>query len=322
VDFDEDQFERSLLAELVKSDDREMRQRLGRFISQILKPQLAPYQHDYPQSYVKDVTGQLRSDGYVPLHGFDSIEAIKSVAEAAPAIPADYSLMPDAFIETDYPLRDPPPDAMCGESSSATAIATPGVLELILHPLVLKSVQEYLGVTPTIVSTTIRRIYPQGETRGHLQTWHSDRSGFKFCKLFVSLSDVDDDCGPHEYARKTHDIVAWRKDAENASSYEAINSRKLTDQEFGRHFSNCGVATRTGPVGTSSIEDTAGFNRSRPLATKSRTDLVTLYSATPKYGFDWERTSFASLPEEVRNQIPDFHDNPVMQYINRLMLTA
>lgn len=68
---------------------------------------------------------------------------------------------------------------------------------------ILSLIQSYLGCFPTLYSMNcVWSKYTNEEFK--TQTQHRDYDDFKFLSLFVFLTDIDDDNGPHLYYPKTH----------------------------------------------------------------------------------------------------------------------
>jgi hypothetical protein len=77
------------------------------------------------------------------------------------------------------------------------------LLQKITKPEVLSLIQSYLGCFPTIYSINCVW-YKFTEEEFKTQTTHRDFDDYKFVSLFVYLTDIDDNNGPHMYYPKTH----------------------------------------------------------------------------------------------------------------------
>jgi hypothetical protein len=77
------------------------------------------------------------------------------------------------------------------------------LLQKITKPEVLSLIQSYLGCFPTMYSINcVWSKYTEEEFK--TQTLHRDFDDYKFVSLFVYLTDIDDNNGPHMYYPKTH----------------------------------------------------------------------------------------------------------------------
>jgi hypothetical protein len=90
-----------------------------------------------------------------------------------------------------------------------TVVNTPGVMDVANDATVLKTVEAYLGCVPRIYSISVWRSFP-GTGRNITQTFHRDYDDFKFCSLFVYLTDVELPSGPHQYIVGSHSIEGVR----------------------------------------------------------------------------------------------------------------
>lgn len=75
---------------------------------------------------------------------------------------------------------------------------------------VLSIVQDYLGATPTI-SILICWSIPKDGVAKDAQLFHRDVSDYKFVKLFIYLTDVVEESGPHLYIKQTVNSTKFRK---------------------------------------------------------------------------------------------------------------
>ena len=174
----------------------------------------------------------------------------------------------------------------------------------------------HLGVAPTILQMDAWWSLPESETPMGAQIFHRDRDDFRACKLFVYLSDVTADDGPHIFVRGSHredmvqDILAKNGRSGAAAVFFARNGRHLA----GAIESVFGGAVReiTGPPGTSFLENTYGFHRGKVPKTGSRCVFQVLYGVVP-YAHSLERWSgvdLAFLPS-------DCGDSPLARHAAR-----
>ena len=106
----------------------------------------------------------------------------------------------------------------------------------------------------------------QKDEPSNAQMWHRDRDDFKFITLFIYLTDVDEDSGPHCYIPKSHDPKFLEdKLVEHKGMYSEhiLGNRHafLNDQTIKSIFSNSEIKTWTGQKGTAFLEDTQGLHK-------------------------------------------------------------
>ena len=86
----------------------------------------------------------------------------------------------------------------------STIVGCPGLLQAINAPGILRLVSGYLGCKPTISSLGVRWSLPAAARPEATQLFHRDPDDWRFLKLFVYLTDVGPEAGPHVYVRGSH----------------------------------------------------------------------------------------------------------------------
>jgi hypothetical protein len=152
----------------------------------------------------------------------------------------------------------------------------PHVLSAINHPDVLRIARAYLGCRPTISSVGIHLTIPAvGEAVG-VQRFHRDVDEWKFFKLFVYLSDVDEESGPHEFVEGSQ------------RSCGSIISAPYNEDEVERSYGRDKMIKILGPKGTTFIADTWGIHRGNIPISRPRLILQVQYSILPIAMFDYK----------------------------------
>jgi len=187
--------------------------------------------------------------------------------------------LPEGVSAAGYPLQ--------------TVLECPDLLALVNAPSVLRLAEAYLGCKPTLSSLGVRWSLP-GKARARYQSFHRDVDDWRFIKLFVYLSDVQADCGPHVYVRGSH----RRRFGFNAKIY--------TLDDITARFGADSLMTITGPAGVTFIADTVGVHCGAPPTGRPRLMLQVQYSILPVFAF-----SYAPLERSGRDVDP---------YCNRLLL--
>lgn len=137
-------------------------------------------------------------------------------------------------------------------------------------PKLLAVVQDYLGACPLLSNILMWWSYP-AETAIGPQQFHRDVDDFKFLKMFVYLSDVDLDCGPHVYVQSSH------VDGDPAMRH----LRRYSDGEIQQKYGTDAVSTLQGQAGTAFLSDSFGFHKGIPPSTKPRLLLQFQWSLLP-----------------------------------------
>lgn len=172
-------------------------------------------------------------------------------------------------------LEDLPEGAACAHYPLRTVLECPELLALVNSPPVLRLAEAYLGCKPTLSSLGVRWSFPARGEAARYQAFHRDVDDWRFLKLFIYLSDVDEDCGPHVYVRGSH----RRRFGFSARSYGL--------EEIAARFGAESLTTVTGPAGSVFIADTVGVHCGSPPTGRPRLMLQAQYSILPVFAFTY-----------------------------------
>jgi hypothetical protein len=155
----------------------------------------------------------------------------------------------------------------------ATIAKAPHALALANDPQILEIVGEVLGAKPTISLLAAWWSVPSSEgPPKEAENFHRDVEDWRFVKLFLYLTDVDEDNGPHVFIPGSH-----RQDALG-------QTRRFSEEEVASAFGSNGVQRFIGPAGTCFLEHTYGVHRGFPPRSKPRLIYQVQYSLRPVYG--------------------------------------
>ncbi len=148
---------------------------------------------------------------------------------------------------------DVPPETHVAYFDDADVLDCPHLARVATDSRVLAAVEAYLGGPATI--SALRAWWstptPDGGAE-HAEMFHRDVDDFRFAKLFVYLTDVDDEAGPHLFVRGSH----------RANRLTAI--RRYTDAEVEDAFGAENFVRFTGPAGTSLSRPLPGCTGASP----------------------------------------------------------
>lgn len=163
-----------------------------------------------------------------------------------------------------------PPETHVSHYGNEAILDAPHLLGIANHPKVLAIVEEVLGAKPTIGALRLWWSTPSasGEPE-HAELFHRDVDDLAFLKLFVFLTDVDDESGPHIFAAGSH-----QKDV-------LTRIARYSDEEVEAAVGADKILRLAGPAGTSFIENTYGLHRGLPPTKKPRLVFQPLYTLRP-----------------------------------------
>ena len=92
-----------------------------------------------------------------------------------------------------------PPGVPLADYTMADILACPHLLALANDPQLLALAAGYIGCTPTISAIMLRWSFPNDAPGAGVQAFHRDSDDWRFLKIFIYLTDVDEGAGPHVY---------------------------------------------------------------------------------------------------------------------------
>jgi len=177
----------------------------------------------------------------------------------------------------------------------ATILACPHLLEVMNHPGLLEIAAGFLGCKPTISGAGLRWSFATGGPDSEVQKFHRDAEDWKILRLFVYLTDVFADCGPHQFVQGSHKTAG------------RLRLRPYSDQDIDQRFGGDRVLTVSGPRGTAFMGDMWGVHRGMPPTGRPRLLFSCTYTMTGTPIYRYEPVKLA----------PGHAYDP---YINRLLI--
>lgn len=212
-------------------------------------------------------------------------------------------------------------------------LRAPHLLELANHPTVLSAVARYLGCTPTMYSVNAWWSFAgHAEIAPAAQHFHRDYDDFRFCVLFVYLTDVADGGSPHLFIQETHDkqrlarrlaadpIVQSPAGAPLRQFVEELwlktwhehdpLAERLLEQLLGDN-----IARLEGPAGFAFLEDTHGFHKGIPPKSTDRLAFWARYGVSR--GESVTVNPMRPVEIDTRGRVPD---DPLHRFVNRRLI--
>ena len=159
----------------------------------------------------------------------------------------------ERFPDGSYPLAD--------------VVAVPFLLEVANRPDVLAVAEAYLGCTPTLYALNAAWSFAGTGAPAAPAYLGRDDDDYKFCALFVYLTDIGPQSGAPVFIRRSHradlvEAIARERSVPLDQLYQMAPSA-AHDRLFGEVFR--GVAdTITGPPGFAFLADTSGLHKLPP----------------------------------------------------------
>jgi hypothetical protein len=208
----------------------------------------------------------LREDGFSKLDFKLSQEKIDEIVRFSEQIPCF-----DTYRSDSKPIdvRNPAPETHVANYRREDLIHFGPIMDIANDPGLLHVVQEFLGAKPTISNVNMWWSFGGRKQAEHAQLFHRDFDDWRFCKLFIYLTDVSATSGPHVYVRGTSASPKLRK------------IRRYSDQEIESVFGKENVLEFIDQRGTAFMVDTYGFHKGLLPKSEDRLLLQIQYSLHP-----------------------------------------
>jgi len=260
--------------------DPNLRRELGRILTSNMPK--------FSQGAPSPAASELHAKGFASLGGLAArfIPEIQSQLCNCPLYNAEDFSYQQALIEKKtFQLSDRPANVFLAGVSFEDLIRCTSLLKLACDPTIVEAVRSYLGCPPTISAVQAWYTFP-GQSDIPAEMFHRDRDDFNFVKLFVYLSDVGPQDGPHQYIPYSHRVDTLQQyfRAKGASvdlrPLFQGNSRNLTPGDLDRLFAK-DIMTLTASAGFAFLEDTYGLHRGTRPTGATRLIFSTLYTGLP-----------------------------------------
>ena len=165
--------------------------------------------------------------------------------------------------------------------SHEDVLGAPYLLDIANHPRILEGLHEYFGCVPTISYLAAWWSYPTELGPQQAENFHRDVDDWNFIKLFVYLTDVGPENGPHVYVRTS------------ASSDRLNRIARFSDEEVVEAFGEDKLVVQTAGAGSAFLENTFGFHKGTQPKRGLRLMFQAVYSLNPlPYGPERPVASF------------------------------
>jgi hypothetical protein len=236
---------------------------------------------------------ELRTQGFTEFKEIIDGSAIDDIVKYADTLPVY-----DPFNKKlgEFKFKDIPNDSFIVNFKRNDIVNNEAIVKFANDPAILRIVQEFLGAKPTISTITTSWSIAGKEKAQNTQLYHRDFDDFKFCKLFIYLTDVGINDGPHIYVKNS------------SASSKLTRTRRYSDDEIEKFFGKENVTTFVKPKGSFFLVDTYGFHKGKLPTENNRLLAQVRYSLNPS-GFD----TYAPI------SVP--FSKKYNKYINRLLIS-
>jgi len=254
-------------------------------------------------NYSEHTINQLKSQGYCFIDFILSSKEVMAIRSSFANLPTKVmNGQNGVYADHDLPITEdsPSPPFTHAFFSTEHILSLPVIANLINNKQMISVVQSYLGCTPTLSTASCWWSFPRSKPVGP-QYFHQDRGDFKSLNLFIYITDVDSESGPHIYCPCTHTYELLCKHvnknltlAERIDFWKWWETHRKTDIDVTRFFS---PLVLTGPAGTAFFEDTRGLHKGMVPISKKRLVFELVWTVIPQFNSNLKPVK---LPPSVR----------------------
>lgn len=185
-------------------------------------------------------------------------------------------------------------------------LANADVQMLMADPSLLALAEKYLDARPRLdVMSMWWHTHFHGKADSEAaQFYHFDLDRLKWLKVFVYLTDVGPQDGPHSFVEGSH-VPGGIPEHFLKTGYA-----RLSDEEVLAHYGQQAEVTFAAPRGTIIVEDTRGLHKGNPVSGNSRL-ILQLQFSNSLFGTDYPKSQIpaqrtAALEARMR-ELPDVY---------------
>jgi hypothetical protein len=141
----------------------------------------------------------------------------------------------------------------------------PDIQELMADTRLLEMMRQHLQCLPVVDDVNMWWSLPTTVSASEIaQQFHFDYDRTKWIKMFVYLTDVTEDTGPHVFVRHSH-----KREPRRAALLKRGYVR-ISDEDIIKVYGREEIMEVCGPAGTVLLVDTSGFHKGKPPFTSDR----------------------------------------------------
>lgn len=277
---------------------------------------------DPPRENFRHLLDSLRTSSFARLPmEFNGFAGTKSFLEQFPVHKGPHAY---AYDGPQMPLEKARSQFPIAGYRSDQLLRAPGVIDNLNDPRLIDLIEAYLGCVPTLYSVNAWWSFPAEKPElFYSQYYHRDTDDWRFVTLFIYLTNVGSDGGPHQVIPGSHSLEGMQALAGRGSWFKPFDVASTFSNAMGADFAEeCerrfgGQAqTLVGPAGSMFLVNTLALHRGLMPTRAPRLLMWARYGLGPTViSADREHGPIA------RRQIPTALENSLRnRYINRLLL--
>lgn len=209
------------------------------------------------------------------------------------------------------------PDATIAHLPASSIASIPELFGIFQNLSFVRTLSFYFGGYPIVSSVNLWASFSRSSASmvSVAERFHRDKDCFRFVKLFVYLTDVDHESGPHEYVKGSHKLSRFSKilSAKPDSLLPLFHGSQRNNGKFWEHAISSGlvgVERIIGEPGFGFLEDTYGLHRGVPPRSQDRILFQVLFTLLPWECVMYDDLAVLPFPRSVLD-----HTDPTIQYM-------
>jgi ectoine hydroxylase-related dioxygenase (phytanoyl-CoA dioxygenase family) len=184
------------------------------------------------------------------------------------------------------------PEAVRYDYDTSDLLNHKDIQALLADGSIITVVQEYLGCQPTadVLSMWWHTAFHDQPDSEAAQLFHFDMDRIKWLKIFIYLTDVGQENGPHSFVRGTHRTGAIPLDVLRRGYV------RLSDEDVSALYSENDILSFTAPRGSIIVEDTRGFHKGVNVLGDSRL-ILQLQFSNSLFGTNYPKAQITQVIE-------------------------
>lgn len=252
----------------------------------------------------------------------DKVAAIRAYLDPLPVYRGSHIFSADP---RQVPFAEAQADSNFAGYTADQLLRAPHLVDFLNSPAIVDFIEAALGCVPTLYSVNAWWSLPATVPVGHgMQIFHRDNDDWRFFTLFLYLTDVDDDSGPHQIVAGSHTLAGTQKLLDEATGTAAFEARQsfVQDTYFDKTFSafverqlGHRIVNVGGPAGTAFLANTLAIHRGLMPTKKPRLVVWARFGLGPNTNsVDLEQGPLGRF--QVPTLLPDTLRN---RFVNRLL---
>ena len=169
----------------------------------------------------------------------------------------------------EFGLDNVPEDTQLAHLPLMDVLRAPHLLKLANQPSILLAIEKQFGCKPCAEVIQASWSPPSKKDAIRSQLFHRDTDGLQFIKLFLFLTEVTEDSGPHCYVLNSHD------------SNKLTKPGFYTEEQVVESFGEENITFISCPKGTHFLENTYGVHKGTKPTGRGRLMIQILYCSHP-----------------------------------------